>query len=100
MNVGDWVHTMHGNNKITGFITNFEDKMVIIFVTIPKDYGVIMVNKNFTLKPNLLIHPKDLPSLIDLSLDIKDREWFITLVRELKLWNTPGTIKGILWTDN
>ncbi|WCK56658.1 IDEAL domain-containing protein [Aneurinibacillus sp. Ricciae_BoGa-3] len=100
MKVGDWVHTIHEKHKITGFITETNDKMVRIFVTIPKNYGVLVVNRNLILKPSLLIHPKDLPSLIDFSLDTNDREWFYRLVRELKLWNTPGITKGVLWSDD
>jgi hypothetical protein len=98
--VADWVHTIHDKHKITGFITEVSDKKATIFVTIPKNYGVIIVNKTIILKPNLLIHPKDLPTLIDLSLSTNDRAWFYSLVRELKLWNTPGKVRGMLWSDD
>jgi hypothetical protein len=59
LKVSNWVYTVHNTNKITGFITEINDKKATILVTIPINYGKIIVSKNIIL------------TLIDLSLSIK-----------------------------
>lgn len=44
MQVSDWVHTNHNMNKITGFIESIEGQSITIFVTIPSNYGTIVMN--------------------------------------------------------
>ncbi|WCK56326.1 hypothetical protein PP175_10645 [Aneurinibacillus sp. Ricciae_BoGa-3] len=100
MKVSDWVYTVHNKNKITGFITEINNKKATIFVTIPINYGEIIVSKNIILKSSILLHLDDLPTLIDLSLSIKDKAWFNKLVNERKLWNRPEKIRGMVWCDD
>lgn len=86
MRLSDWVHTCHNMNKITGFVIGFADDQILINVTIPKDYGVIAVNQKDVLPADDTIWLDDIPSLIDLALMIRDREWFQKWVRELSMW--------------
>lgn len=87
MDTGDWVFTTHEGNKITGFVTGIENEYVDILVTVPRDYGTISMPMAKVWNNNeILISPDDIPSLIDLSLLFKDKEWFKHWVHELSLW--------------
>ncbi|WP_047154201.1 IDEAL domain-containing protein [Aneurinibacillus tyrosinisolvens] len=90
MKIADWVHIDYKTNRATGFITEITEEKVGIFVTIPKHYGEVKVDKNQPMLAISLLGPDDLPSLIDLALESKDPEWFQALSYELNLWR-PGS---------
>ncbi|MDY7222070.1 hypothetical protein [Halalkalibacterium halodurans] len=86
MRISDWAHTVHNRNKITGFVTRINGDEVTLQVTEPKGYGSIKIDKKEIIKSSEAIWLDDIPSLIDLSLAIKDQEWFNKWVSELRKW--------------
>lgn len=92
MRIGDWVHTCHDMNKITGFIIDKDSQDVTIQVTIPDGYGVIKMPQDEVWTADDTIWLDDIPALIDLSLQLRDREWFEKWLYELSLWKPIGEL--------
>jgi uncharacterized protein YkvS len=90
--VSDWVHTVHNQNKITGFITAINDNKVNVFVTIPKEYGEIEVLTNDIIESNNRVWMDDIPSIIDLSIQIRDKEWFEKWTNEMRKWKKVNEV--------
>lgn len=88
MEVSDWVHTCHDMNKITGFVTSIEGEEISVCVTIPANYGMICIDKKDVWLADDTIWLDDIPILIDLSLMIRDKEWFGKWRDELALWKS------------
>ncbi|KKX52427.1 hypothetical protein [Brevibacillus borstelensis] len=88
MRVSDWVHTCHNMNKITGYITNIFHDRIDICVTIPRGYGNISVNRRDAWLADDTIWMDDIPAMIDLSLMIRDKEWFDHWMKEMSLWKS------------
>lgn len=88
MKVSDWVNTCHNLNKITGFVTDISADQVTICVTIPKNYGHIMVKREEAWLADDSIWMDDIPTMIDLSLMIRDKEWFQKWIKELSMWKS------------
>lgn len=86
MKVSDWIHTNHNMKKITGFVIDINESRVAIYVTIPKNYGALVMNQNDVWLADESIWMDDIPTLIDLSLMIGDREWFEKWTKELSMW--------------
>ncbi|MNC46575.1 hypothetical protein D3C75_955990 [compost metagenome] len=96
MNVGDWVFAVHEGNKITGFLAGICDELASVFVTIPQGYGMItMPLKELGSHNEPVVWLDDIPALIDLSLDVRDREWFNQWVYELLLWKPAAAIRDL-----
>lgn len=97
MKLGEWVFTVHEENKITGFVTKINDDQVDIFVTIPKGYGSITKPVSKVWDHNeTVIWMDDIPALIDLSLQIKDEEWFRKWAHELSLWRPASKLENLI----
>lgn len=97
MKLGDWIFTAHNGNKITGFITDFENGKASIHVTIPKNYGSVQMDiSEIYLHNDPVIWMDDIPSLIDLSLQIKDEEWFRKWVHELSIWKPASELENLI----
>jgi hypothetical protein len=92
MRPSDWIYSVHNNNKITGFITHMDDLEVIVQVTIPSNYGTINLLVESVWLTDEHIWMDDIPTLIDLSLQIRDREWFEKWRHELSLWKPISEI--------
>lgn len=92
MEVSDWVNTSHNMNKITGFITDTDETSITVFVTIPKNYGVLRIRKTDAWLAGNTVWYDDIPTMIDLALDLKDKEWFDYWTYELSLWTTPEKV--------
>ncbi|NWL87566.1 MULTISPECIES: hypothetical protein [unclassified Paenibacillus] len=99
MDLGDWIFTAHNGNKITGFITDMAGDWVDIFVTIPQRYGTITrpISEVWTHDDkDVVLSPDDIPALIDLSLQIKDEEWFRKWAHELSLWRPASELENLI----
>lgn len=88
MKVSDWIHTCHNMNKITGFITEINGNEVIVFVTIPQGYGSITLKLADIWPADETIWMDDIPTMIDLSLKTRDKEWFQKWMKEMSLWKS------------
>jgi hypothetical protein len=92
MEIGNWVHTSHNMHKITGFVIGKGNSTIMIQVTIPRNYGSIMVPFEEAWLSDDCVWMDDIPFLIDLSLKIKDEEWFNKWTYELSLWKPVGDV--------
>jgi len=92
MGIGDWVHTCHKMNKITGFVTNISSDSVTIHVTIPLNYGILTLPRADVWEGSDTIWMDDIPTLIDLSLMIRDEQWFKQWLHELSLWRPVNSV--------
>lgn len=95
MKLSDWVHTCHNMNKITGYITDVTDEDITICVTIPHNYGTIIMNRNDVWLADETIWMDDIPTMIDLSLMIRDREWFQHWLKEMSLWKSIEEVDSL-----
>ncbi|GIO59819.1 IDEAL domain-containing protein [Paenibacillus cineris] len=87
MTEGDWVFASYRGQKVTGFLLLMRESTVLVQATIPHDLGIIEVSTDrISWNNNAVICMDDLPELIDLSLDWKDKEWFEKWTHELSLW--------------
>ncbi|WP_152397755.1 IDEAL domain-containing protein [Paenibacillus cellulositrophicus] len=87
MTEGDWVFASYRGQKVTGFLLLMRESTVLVQATIPNDLGIIEVSTDrVSWNNNAVICMDDLPELIDLSLDWKDKEWFEKWTNELSLW--------------
>jgi hypothetical protein len=93
LNIGEWVHTCHNMNKITGYIVGVNANEVTVFATIPKNYGEITLRKSEVWLADNTIWMDDIPALIDLSLTLKDKDWFEKWVNEMSLWKTVNILQ-------
>ncbi len=84
--VSDWVRTLHGMDKTTGFVVAANVDTVEVFVTIPEDYGYVTKKRSEVWLADDTMSPDDISSLIDVSLAIKDQALFQKLCDEMKLW--------------
>lgn len=73
-------------NKITGFLLDVDEDKLTIQVTIPANYGTIVMDSKGVWSSDDTIWPDDIPVLIDLSLAMRDRNWFDKWRYELSLW--------------
>ncbi len=85
MKVNDWVNGSYNRQQITGFIMGIDKQHATVYVTTP-NYGPIVVPLDDIWEADSTIWPDDIPALIDLSLAIRDKEWFQKWVHELSLW--------------
>ncbi|WP_068786630.1 hypothetical protein [Paenibacillus phocaensis] len=87
MIVGDWAFALHEGTKITGYVTGINSGQVDLFVTNPKGYGpVTMPVSEVGIHGAPVVWPDDIPAMIDLSLMIRDEDWFRHWMYELSLW--------------
>lgn len=89
---GDWVHACHNMNKVTGYVVGFHDDGVVVQTTIPKGYGVVVLPVSELIPGSEVIWMDDIPTLIDLSLQLRDREWFEKWRYEMSLWKPVGDV--------
>lgn len=94
MNIGDWVHFLHQGQKHTGFILEAAEHESEVQITIPKDCGIVKVATIELIPGDSVIWMDDIPVMIDLSLKIRDEQWFIHWVHELSLWKPIETLMG------
>lgn len=85
MKVSDWIHAYHSVGEITGFITEMSSDMLTVFVTIPSGIGEIQIKRASAWLAEKHIQMQDIPSLLDLSLLTKDKEWFEELRTDLSM---------------
>lgn len=88
MNIGDWVHTVCNQEKITGFITEFNtiDIVTILVTGLNNNGEYLKCKRNELIESNKIIHPDDLASLLDVSLFLHEKEWFEDWYEEKEKW--------------
>lgn len=81
--VGDWVHAIHLRTKVTGYVVDLYASCIEVYVTLPARYGekhgnfgLMTFDKYSVLKADEAPYPDDLHDLIDLTLQLRDKEWF------------------------
>lgn len=101
MQIGEWVHFGYNKSFVSGFITDTKVDTVRVKTVYYMD-SISIVYRNDDVETSLsvccvqskCIHPDDLPILIDLSLQMNDKEWFNELMYELSLWRSPSEVMG------
>ncbi len=77
MQIGDWVMgNYYGGTKFIGYIDQVTNKDLYTVQLISPHRTRIKRKKKDILPLQTEIHPDDLPTLIDLALFTKDKEWF------------------------
>ncbi|WP_099301892.1 hypothetical protein [Bacillus sp. Marseille-P3800] len=84
--VSEWVHTVHGDRKVTGFITSVTGSEVTIKVTEPRWCNYLTLDRNKIIEADESKYLDDIPVLIDLALWTRDKKWFEDLLYEKSLW--------------
>lgn len=93
--IGDWIYSVHEYEKVQGFVLEEVQgrRWVMVRVTTPPHMGVVAIPRRLAYKNNEICRgPDELLSLIDLALDLRDREWFEDLTHELSTWKAAENI--------
>lgn len=93
MNVGEWVSGVYKGHKYKGFLLADNGDHKLIQSTIPAHFGIINVQgDDVWTDGEVIISPDDIPTLIEVSLAIRDKEWFMKWTHELSLWRPVSEI--------
>lgn len=92
MDIGDWVHFPYNGEKITGFIIAKTEENIAVQVTIPTPDRVIEIPQTEVVMGSCTIWFDDIPTLIDLALATKDKQWFEKWIQEFSLWKPIQTV--------
>lgn len=86
--VGEWVQANHLKTKVTGYVVEIYGSCIEVYVTLPKNYGqrhgtfgLMTFDKYNVAKADEAPSPDDRHDLIDLTLQLRDREWFNNAIR-------------------
>ena len=94
--IGDWVLFAYNNrfSGYVGFINKFDsnDNEYRVFITRDPDGkpvkgGIWADSSNLIYYNNASLDEDDLWSLIDVAIDLKDRDWFLELTAKLPISN-------------
>ncbi|AMQ66601.1 group-specific protein-like protein [Bacillus phage Shbh1] len=84
---GDWVSVVCKDQKVTGYIEYLGETVALVKSTTSHNFGrTLAVYRKDLMEVSNIIHVDDLPYLIDLSIAMEDKEWFMELSYELKKW--------------
>jgi len=96
MKEGDWVSLgLFSEGELVGFITTIKWDYFTICATKPykrkKDLKVDM-DYPFNMYNDIIMDDAFFESIIDISLLLKDKEWFMELTEDYALWKSLGAV--------
>lgn len=97
MKDGDWVCGIHFKKYVVGYVTQIlKEGTVVVKIMYPKKSkpAEVFLVEGFNAIPlEDYMHSDDIREMIDMALDMKDKEWFDYLVGELK---SPNHLHSIV----
>lgn len=93
MKPGEWVCGVYKGQKYKVFLLADNGDHKLIHSTIPAYFGIINVPEDDVwTDEEVMISPDDIPTLIEMSLAFRDKEWFMKWSHELSLWKPVNEV--------